>query len=127
MIEVQSKACSTCIYKKTSGFDIAHLESQVKDKHGFFKGYRECHHAKRRSGVCCRGFWNRHKDAFQLGQIAQRLKRVVFVAVDYLEKKKHGKKNRPKVERQPKSKDSLRPYVSDVCGEKNGSQNDETL
>ena len=31
-------------------------------------------------GACCRGFWNRHKDQFPLGQVAQRLNAVVFVA-----------------------------------------------
>ena len=84
MLKVQSRQCSTCIYKKKTGFDIEHLENQVRDKHGGFKSYRECHHAKRNSKVCCRGFWNRHKNDFQLGQIAQRLGVVEFVNVDTL-------------------------------------------
>jgi hypothetical protein len=32
--------------------------------------------------MCCRGFWNRHKDKFALGQIAQRLGWVVFIKGD---------------------------------------------
>lgn len=84
MFQVQENLCSTCIYKKTSGFDISKLEAQVTDEHGFLSGYRECHHAKRGSGVCCRGFWNAHKDEFQLGQVAQRLNCVQFVTVDVL-------------------------------------------
>ena len=51
---------------------------------GFFIAFRECHHAKPRSGVCCRGFWEKHKDHFTAGQLAQRLDLVQFVDVDYL-------------------------------------------
>lgn len=81
MFKVQKKACATCIYRKDSTLDIKRLEAQVADKYGGFKGHRVCHHSH---DVCCRGFWNRHKDKFQLGQIAQRLKMVVFVNVDTL-------------------------------------------
>ena len=45
---------------------------------------RECHHAKRGSGVCCRGFWDRHADDFQAGQIAQRLNLIEYVKEDIL-------------------------------------------
>ena len=79
MFQVKAKSCETCIYRKDSPLDIRELESQVKDRFGFFDGYRECHHAKRGSKICCRGFWNRHKNEFQLGQIAQRLNFVEFV------------------------------------------------
>ena len=44
-----------------------------------FKGHRICHHTK---DVCCRGFWNAHKDEFPMGQVAQRLGFVEFVSVD---------------------------------------------
>lgn len=81
MFKVQKKACSTCIYRKDSTLDIKHLESQVADKFGGFKGHRVCHHSK---DVCCRGFWNRHKDKFAMGQIAQRLNAVLFVEEDTL-------------------------------------------
>ena len=78
MLKVQSKQCETCIYRKDSSLDIKQLESQVADPNmeGYFKGHRICHHSK---DVCCRGFWNRHKDQFTLGQIAQRLDLVEFV------------------------------------------------
>lgn len=87
-MEIQKKSCSTCIYRKDSPLDIKRLESQIADKYmpGFFTGFRECHHAKRGSNVCCRGFWNRHKDKFALGQIAQRLGIVRFVDADVLRK-----------------------------------------
>jgi hypothetical protein len=49
---------------------------------GFFKGHRICHHS---NDVCCRGFWNRHKDHFSAGQLAQRLGAVQFVEVDVRE------------------------------------------
>ena len=81
MFKVQKKQCETCIYKTDSPLDLAHLEAQVSDSHmpGFFTGYRVCHHSK---GLCCRGFWNKHKDNFALGQIAQRLNQVEFVDDD---------------------------------------------
>ena len=50
------------------------LEDQVRDDHtDGFKGFRVCHH---HDSACCRGFWNAHKDEFQLGQLAQRLDAV---------------------------------------------------
>jgi hypothetical protein len=78
------RMCGTCIYRPECPLDLAKLENDVRDKYVGFKGYRECHHAPRRSGVCCRGFWERHKDEFAAGQIAQRLKLVEFVEVDAL-------------------------------------------
>lgn len=88
--QVQQKQCATCIYLPKSHFDIAALERAVADPHlpGFFKGHRTCHHAPDSSGVCCRGFWNRHKDRFQAGQLAQRLNFVSFVDVDRFRKPK---------------------------------------
>lgn len=74
---VQSNPCSTCIYRKDSPLDLKKLEAQAGAK----DSYRICHHS---DDVCCRGFWNRHKDDFNLGRIAQRLGVVVFVNVDTL-------------------------------------------
>lgn len=76
---VQKTACSTCIYRKDSPLDIETLEAQVRDPHIGFKGHRIYHHS---NDVCCRGFWNRHRDEFPAGQIAQRLGLVEFVEVD---------------------------------------------
>jgi hypothetical protein len=81
---VQKKQCSTCICHNDSPLDPAALEDAVRDKYIAFKGYRECHHAKHGSGVCCRRFWNRHKDEFAAGQIAQRLGLVEFAEVSTL-------------------------------------------
>ena len=81
MFKVQAKQCATCIYKATSRLDITELENQVRDPYIGFKGHRVCHHSK---DVCCRGFWDRHKDEFAAGQIAQRLGLVEFVDVDTL-------------------------------------------
>jgi hypothetical protein len=82
---VQRKACATCIYKKASPLNITKLENDVRDPFMGFRGHRICHHSK---DVCCRGFWNRHKDEFPLGQIAQRLGMVEFVDVDNMKKGK---------------------------------------
>lgn len=83
MFKVQKKACSTCIYRKDSTLNLKKLEDDVKDPYmeGFFAGYRVCHHS---DDVCCRGFWNRHKNKFTLGQVAQRLGLVKYVSVDTL-------------------------------------------
>ena len=78
--KVQSKQCSTCIYKKNSVLDLKKLEEEIKDKYGFFNSFRACHHGT--DDVCCRGFWNKHKDDFQAGQIANRLGLVEFVTMD---------------------------------------------
>ena len=56
---VQQKQCSTRIYRKTSPLDIQQLEQQIADKYGGFNTFRTCHHSE---DVCCRGFWNRHKN-----------------------------------------------------------------
>jgi len=81
MFAVQDKQCATCIYRKNSPLDLKVLEAQIADPkmEGFFIGYRICHHSKT---ACCRGFWNRHKDKFTMGQIAQRLGLVKFVKDD---------------------------------------------
>ena len=78
---VQRVRCATCIYRKDSGLDLKRLEDQVRDRYMGFRGYRICHHSK---DVCCRGFWDHHKDEFPAGQIAQRLGLVAFVDVDEL-------------------------------------------
>lgn len=84
MFKVQKRACSTCIYRADSPLDIGLLEAQIADAHGCgFSGHRVCHHS---TDACCRGFWNRHKDEFPMGQIAQRLGMVQFVKVDTLSK-----------------------------------------
>lgn len=83
MFKVQKKQCKTCIYRKTSTLDIKNLEAQIADKfmEGYFKGHRVCHHSK---DACCKGFWDRHKDHFTAGQLAQRLNFVEFVDEDTL-------------------------------------------
>jgi hypothetical protein len=81
--KVMRRQCATCIYRKGwMGTPIEALEDQVREKHKGatgFKGYRVCHSQKRGQKACCRGFWNRHRDAFAAGQIAQRLNFVEFV------------------------------------------------
>jgi hypothetical protein len=90
--KVQAQICATCIYKAGLGWDLHKLEGQVRDKkmRGFFKAYRECHHAKRGSKVCCRGFWNAHMNDFAIGQIAQRLGLVEFVEIDVMKEESNA-------------------------------------
>lgn len=81
--KVQDKQCETCIFRPDCSLDLKQLLAAVADDHleGHFKGHRICHHSK---DVCCRGFWNRYKDHFDAGQLAQRLGIVEFVHVDTL-------------------------------------------
>jgi hypothetical protein len=76
---VQRKQCRTCIYRRDSPLDLKALEAAIADPRtkGFFAGYRICHHSK---SAFCRGFWNRHKNYFALGQIVQRLGGLVEVS-----------------------------------------------
>ena len=78
---VQKRPCSTCIYRKDTVLDLKKLEGEIADGYGGFLTHRTCHHSE---DVCCRGFWNRHKNSFAAGQLAQRLGMVDFVAVDTL-------------------------------------------
>lgn len=80
--KVQKQMCSSCIYRPDSMFDLEELENQVRDKHGGFSGHRQCHHSDDSEPACCRGFWNKHKDNFQMGQVAQRLDMVEEVNID---------------------------------------------
>jgi len=83
-MRVQKTQCSTCIYRPDSPLDLAKLEADVADGYGGFKGHRICHHS---DDACCAGFWARHKNEFQLGQIAQRFGVVEFVQDDTLKGK----------------------------------------
>ena len=81
MFEVEVKPCSTCIYgsHSASSETVEELEAEIVDPYGYFKSFRMCHHSK---SACCRVFWDRHKDDFQAGQIAQQLDLVVWVEHD---------------------------------------------
>lgn len=74
--KVQRRMCVTCIYRPDSCLNLEHLENQVRDPYVGFRAHRICHHS---NDVCCRGFWEAHKDEFQMGQLAQRLNFVEFV------------------------------------------------
>ena len=88
MFQVQKRMCESCIYRPGSPLDLEELQQQVADPNmeGHFKGFRECHHAKAGSGVCCRGFWEAHKDHFDAGQLAQRLTAMGFPALEFVER-----------------------------------------
>ena len=80
--KVMSRRCATCIYRKDLQWDLKKFEDQVRDEHMGYKSYRACHQQKRNKSACCRGFWDHHKDEFQLGQLAQRLNMVEYVEPD---------------------------------------------
>jgi hypothetical protein len=83
VLQVQRVRCATCIYRGDSVLNLKALEDEVRDPHMGFRSYRACHHSQA-DDVVCRGFWDHHRDEFQLGQIAQRLGLVLFVDVDDL-------------------------------------------
>lgn len=88
VFKVQARMCATCIYRPDSALDIKKLEDDVRDHYIGFKGHRICHHSV---DACCRGFWDRHKNSFPAGQIAQRLKLVEFVDVDTLQVRRRAR------------------------------------
>jgi hypothetical protein len=81
VFKISARLCDTCIYRPDSPLSLAKLENDVRDPFmpGFFRGHRVCHHSPARMPLCCRGFWEAHKDAFTLGQIAQRMRWLEFV------------------------------------------------
>lgn len=83
MLRVQRRQCTTCIYRKDSPLDLAKLEADIADPRmkGHFKGSRICHHS---NDAVCAGFWARHKDNYDAGQLAQRLSLVRLVQDDVL-------------------------------------------
>jgi len=83
MFRVQRKQCSTCIYRADNPLDVEKLEEQVADGYGGFHTHRQCHHTEAEP-ACCAGFWARHKDKFQAGQLAQRFNAVELVDTDEL-------------------------------------------
>ena len=83
-MKVAAKQCETCIYRADSPLDLKQLEAEVADPYvlGFFRAHRLCHHFDGNLDtpeVCCRGFWDRHKNNFNLGRIAQRLGMVEMI------------------------------------------------
>lgn len=83
VLEVQRRQCATCIFRADvwEPERLAELLAQIADPKmaGYFTGYRVCHHSDH---AVCAGFWARHRDDFQAGQIAQRLGLVRFVEHD---------------------------------------------
>ena len=73
--QVRRERCASCIYNKSTPLDLAKLERQALDQ----DTYRICHHTK---DAVCRGFWNRHKNHFNLGRIMQRIGGVRFTDED---------------------------------------------
>lgn len=84
MFKVQRKMCETCIYRKSSPLDLERLENEARDDHKGFRVHRVCHHTEGPNEACCKGFWDRHKDDFPMGQISQRLNMVEEVDIDCL-------------------------------------------
>lgn len=81
--QVQRRQCETCIFRPGYHWDLDALLDEIRDPRmaGFFSGYRVCHHS---DTAVCAGFWARHRDDFQAGQLAQRFGIVELVDHDVL-------------------------------------------
>lgn len=84
-LRVQRKTCATCIFTHSMWREgqLETLLDEIRDPRmaGFFTSFRVCHHSR---DAVCAGFWARHRDDFQAGQLAQRLNLVEFVHDDTL-------------------------------------------
>ena len=77
---VQHAQCETCIYRADTAYNTKKLEDRVRDPRDprHFTTSRACHAFRGRT-VVCRGFWDRHAEDFDLGQIAVRLDAVYTI------------------------------------------------
>lgn len=84
-VHVRNRRCPTCIYNPASGFNVAELENDVRDRHipQAFSGFRECHHGHDdgESGMCCRGFFDAHNDRCMPLRLAAALGGLIEVKV----------------------------------------------
>lgn len=92
MLRVQQQRCSTCIFKESSPLNLEHLLDEIRDNYGGFEGHRICHHS---NDAVCAGFWEAHKNDFQLGQVAQRLNCVELVNDDTLSRNSKAQNELP--------------------------------
>ena len=99
---VQKTQCDTCIYRPDTGLDIKRLEDAIRDPYDpqHFARPRACHTFTGRT-VICRGFWNRHADRCDLGQLATRLNAVY--TIDEAGLVMHERHQRPKAEQRQTS------------------------
>ena len=77
---VQKTQCETCIYRPETVYDTDELENLIRDPRDptHFSTPRACHAVTGRT-VVCRGFWDRHAEDFDLGQLAVRLDAVYTI------------------------------------------------
>ena len=99
---VQKTQCDTCIYRPDTSLDIKRLEDAIRDPYDpqHFARPRACHTFTGRT-VICRGFWNRHADRCDLGQLATRLNAVY--TIDEAGVVMHERHQRPKAEQRQTS------------------------
>ncbi len=72
-MKIQKTKCNQCLFSKNRIVDAKRAAEVIRDALGK-DTYFNCHKAKiKGADVCCRGFWDAHKDNFNLGRIAQRL------------------------------------------------------
>lgn len=80
-MKVRKAQCDQCLFSDKKIVSAKRATDVVK---GCLKKdtYFICHKTQTEDApgdMCCRGFWDRFKDNFNLGRIAQRLKMVEFI------------------------------------------------
>lgn len=83
-MKVQSKPCNQCLFTKNRIVSKERATSIVKDslkKDTFFVCHKSSIEGDGHGEVCCKTYWDRYKNQFNLGRIAQRLDVVKFVDV----------------------------------------------
>lgn len=81
--KIQTKQCDQCLFSRRRIVTAARFKNIIRDctQLGNEKHF-VCHKASLKGdSVCCRGFWDKYKNNFQLGQVAQRLNLVEEVEV----------------------------------------------
>jgi hypothetical protein len=86
MLKVQKKRCNECLFGDNFVVSCEERRDEVIRDALAKDSYFVCHKSsisnkKKDEDVCCRGYWDAHKDDFNLGRIAQRLGGPYFMTV----------------------------------------------
>ena len=72
--KVRKHRCKTCIFGSRVNWNLEELLDMIRDPENpeSFTSYRVCHDDQDNVPErCCRGFWDKHRNDFLLGRVAQ--------------------------------------------------------
>lgn len=78
MIKIQKTKCDQCLFTKNRIVTLERAKEAVKDILDN-DSYFCCHKSMDNNDVCCRGFWDAHKNDFSLGRLLQHLHIIIFI------------------------------------------------